>query len=136
MTTSKIPKIARVRAFCQQGATSNQGADCHDVDDEHWLNCGLAPIATPMSCYEQYKATRKSWGINALGTLAVEIEAEDGTVGVGVTIGGEPGCFIVEKHLSRFVEGQDPRNVELMWDRPLDHASLLSVSNFDFLFQT
>ncbi|KAK0042265.1 L-rhamnonate dehydratase [Biomphalaria pfeifferi] len=117
MTTSKIPRIARVRAFCQQGATSNQGADCHDVDDEHWLNCGLAPIATPMSCYDQYKAARKSWGINALGTLAVEIEAEDGTVGVGVTIGGEPGCFIVEKHLSRFVEGQDPRNVELMWDQ-------------------
>jgi len=28
-----------------------------------------------------------------------------------------PGCYIVEKHLSRFVEGQDPRDVELMWDQ-------------------
>ena len=27
------------------------------------------------------------------------------------------GCFIVEKHLSRFVEGQDPRDIELMWDQ-------------------
>lgn len=27
------------------------------------------------------------------------------------------GCYIVEHHLSRFVEGQDPRNVELIWDQ-------------------
>ena len=52
-----------------------------------------------------------------LGTLVVEVEAEDGTCGVGITIGGNPGCYIVEHHLSRFVEGEDPRNVELMWDK-------------------
>ena len=45
----------------------------------------------------------------ALGSVIVEVEADDGTVGVGVSIGGEPACFIVENHLSRFVEGQDPR---------------------------
>jgi len=39
----------------------------------------------------------------------VEIEADDGTTGVGISIGGEPACFIIENHLSRFVEGQDPR---------------------------
>jgi len=27
------------------------------------------------------------------------------------------GCYIVEHHLSRFLEGQDPRNIELMWDQ-------------------
>lgn len=36
---------------------------------------------------------------------------------VGVTIGGEPAAYIIENHLSRFVEGQDPRDVELMWDQ-------------------
>tara|TARA_R110002050_G_scaffold22009_2_gene60369 strand:- start:1064 stop:1252 length:189 start_codon:yes stop_codon:yes gene_type:complete len=36
---------------------------------------------------------------------------------VGVSIGGDPACYIVEHHLSRFVEGQDARNVELMWDQ-------------------
>ena len=36
---------------------------------------------------------------------------------VGVSIGGPPACYIVEHHLSRFVEGQDPSNVELMWDQ-------------------
>ena len=37
--------------------------------------------------------------------------------GVGITIGGEPAAFIVENHLSRFVEGEDPRNVERIWDQ-------------------
>jgi len=67
--------------------------------------------------YPQYRNSRKSWGINALGTLVVEVEDEAGRVGVGVTIGGAPGCWLVEEHLSRFVEGQDPRDVELMWDQ-------------------
>ena len=48
--------------------------------------------------------------------MVVEIEAEDGTCGVGVSIGGEPGCYIAEHHLARFCEGQDPRNIELMWE--------------------
>lgn len=47
--------------------------------------------------------------LKALGSVVVEIETEDGTTGVGVSIGGEPACYIVEHHLSRFVEGQDPR---------------------------
>ena len=34
---------------------------------------------------------RKSWGINALGSFIAEVETEDGTTGVGVSIGGEPG---------------------------------------------
>ncbi len=36
---------------------------------------------------------------------------------LGVSIGGEPACYIIEHHLSRFVEGQDPSNIELMWDQ-------------------
>ncbi|KAK3095835.1 hypothetical protein FSP39_019748 [Pinctada imbricata] len=114
-----FPRIKSVRAYVSdsKGGT-DQGADCHDVVDDHWINgSATLPIANPMSGYEQYSATRKSWGINALGSLIVEVEAEDGTCGVGITIGGEPGCFIVENHLSRFVEGQDPRNIELMWDQ-------------------
>jgi L-rhamnonate dehydratase len=70
-----------------------------------------------MSVYPEYRASRLSWGINALGTVVVEVELDDGTVGVGVSIGGEPACFIVERHLSRFVEGRDPRDVELIWDQ-------------------
>lgn len=128
--TKVFPRIKQVRAYVAGGAkdelekklnkqagNTDQGADCHDVADEHWINGYPTPIANPMSSYPQYAGARKSWGINALGTLVVEVEADDGTTGVGITIGGEPGAFIVEYHLSRFIEGEDPRNVELIWDQ-------------------
>jgi L-rhamnonate dehydratase len=55
--------------------------------------------------------------INAIGTMVVEVELNNGLTGVGVSIGGEPGCYIVEHHLNRFIEGQDPRNIELIYDQ-------------------
>ena len=72
-----------------------------------------------MSVYEEYRASRTSWGIGALGSVIVEVELDNDekTVGVGISIGGEAACFMVENHLSRFVEGQDPSNVELIWDQ-------------------
>jgi L-rhamnonate dehydratase len=127
-TCKQFPRIKEVRAYVREQPdkqASVQGADCHDVADEHWINGNLPlnstgellPICNPMSVHPPYKRARKSWGINAIGSMVVEVEADDGTTGVGVTIGGEPGCYIVENHLSRFVEGQDPRNIELMWDQ-------------------
>jgi hypothetical protein len=59
--------------------------------------------------------TLTAGGIDALGTVIAEVELADGTTGVGISIGGEPACFIIENHLARFVEGQDVRNLELMW---------------------
>jgi len=109
--------VKQLRAYTVEKTDADQGADCHDVEDDHWINGYPTPIANPMSGYEAYRGARKSWGINVLGTLVVEVEAEDGTCGVGITIGGNPGAYIVEHHLSRFVEGEDPRNVELMWDK-------------------
>ena len=116
-----FPLVKEVRAYVKEG-DGDQGADCHDVADEHWINgtdpsTNNTPIANPMSGYAQYAGARKSWGINALGGLVVEIEADDGTTGVGVTIGGEAGAQIVERHLARFVEGRDPRDVESIWDQ-------------------
>ena len=52
-----------------------------------------------------------------LGTLVVEIEASDGTVGFAVTTGGEIGAFIVEKHLGRFIEGRCGTEIEKMWNQ-------------------
>ena len=53
------------------------------IRDRHWINGHPTPIANPMSAYPRYQQYRKSWGINALGSVIVEIEAEDGTTGVG-----------------------------------------------------
>ena len=91
-----FPLVKEVRAYVKEG-DGDQGADCHDVADEHWINgtdpsTNNTPIANPMSGYAQYAGARKSWGINALGGLVVEVEADDGTTGVGVTIGGAAGA--------------------------------------------
>jgi L-rhamnonate dehydratase len=105
-----VPRIAALRAFVVGGA----GADYHDQPAGHWID---GQIATPMSIYPEYRATRSSFGLNVLGTVVVEAEAEDGTVGVGVSTGGLPACFLVERHFSRFVEGQGADRIELIWDQ-------------------
>ena len=64
-------KIAAIRAYVVEGG----GADYHDQSAEHWI---VKQIATPMSIYPEYKATRTSFGINALKTLVVEVEADNG----------------------------------------------------------
>lgn len=103
-------KIKHIRAFVVRGG----GADYHDQNEAHWID---DHICTPMSKYSEFKKSRKSFGINVLGTLVVEVEAEDGTVGFAVTTGGEIGAYIVEKHLARFVEGADVTDIEKIWDQ-------------------
>jgi L-rhamnonate dehydratase len=70
-----------------------------------------------MAVYPEYRQSRQSFGINVLGTLVVEIEADDGRVGFAVTTGGEIGAFIVERHLARFIEGSLVTDIERMWDQ-------------------
>lgn len=106
----KLSKIKQVRAFVTRGG----GADYHDQAGKHWID---DHIASPMARYPEYRQSRQAFGTNVLGTLVVEIEAENGVTGFAVTTGGEPAAFIVEKHLARFLEGRDPAEVERIWDQ-------------------
>jgi L-rhamnonate dehydratase len=92
-----------------------KGTDYTDQEAGHWIVDTV--IANPMSVYPAYKASRTSWGIDALSSAIVEIELDSGLTGVGITTGGEPACYIVERHLKRFLVGQDPRDIEKMWDQ-------------------
>jgi L-rhamnonate dehydratase len=103
-------KIRAVRASFVQGG----GADYHDQKQGHWIDDN---IATPMGKFEQYRASRQSFGLNVLGTLVVEIEADDGVTGFAVSTGGQPAAWIVEHHLSRFLIGADPANLEQIWEQ-------------------
>lgn len=107
----KTAKITDVRAFI----IDSGGADYHDQARGHWIID--TPIANPMSIYEEYKASRTSWGINALGSVIVEVELDNGIVGVGISAGGEPACFIIERHLKRFLIGKSPYSIELIWEQ-------------------
>jgi L-rhamnonate dehydratase len=107
---NNMPTIKRVSAYTLRGG----GADYHDQGGNHWID---DHIATPMSKYPEYRQSRQSFGLNVLGTLVVEIEASDGTVGFSVTTGGELGCWIVEKHLARFIEGAKVTDIEKIWDQ-------------------
>jgi L-rhamnonate dehydratase len=111
-----LPRIRSLRALTLKGG----GGDYHDQPTGHWIDTA---IATPMSRWPEYRATRASFGLNILGTLVIEVEAEDGTKGIGVTTGGEIGAWIAERHLSRFVEGGDPAGIAEIWDK-MFNASL------------
>lgn len=106
-------RIVDVRAFASHQPEA--GGDYHDRDDGHWLID--SKIATPMSGYSKYKASRKSWGIAVLGSLVVEVETESGTIGVAVGFGGEPACFLIEKHFRRFLIGSDVRDTARLFDQ-------------------
>ena len=103
-------KIAAIRAYVVEGG----GADYHDQSAEHWI---VKQIATPMSINPEYKATRTSFGINALKTLVVEVEADNGVTGFGITTGGYPAAWLVMNHLDRFVVGKDANEIEKIWDQ-------------------
>ena len=93
-----MKKIVDVRALVQ--SSSDQGADYHAKPDGHWINSTV--IATPMSKYPEYQATRRSFGIDVLGSVFGEVEADDGTVGFTMTTGGIPAAYLIENDLTSF----------------------------------
>jgi L-alanine-DL-glutamate epimerase-like enolase superfamily enzyme len=104
-------RIVDVRAYIP----TKEDGDYFGRQPGHWIRDSV--IANPMSVYPEYKATRTSWGIDSLGGLVVELEAQNGEIGVGLSSGGLAGGTIVERHLSRFLIGSDPRDVERLWDQ-------------------
>ena len=97
------------------------GGDYFQQAEGHWLIDSL--IANPMSGYPGHRAKRTSWGIDVLGSIVVEIETADGTVGVAAGSGGHPAAWLIHHHFRRFVVGEDARNVNRIWDE-LFRASL------------
>ncbi|UVI33347.1 L-rhamnonate dehydratase [Paenibacillus spongiae] len=110
MVSSTGRRIAAIRTY----VVENGGGDYHSRGVDHWI---VQQISTPMSIYPAYKETRTSFGINALKTIVVEVEADDGTIGFGISTGGYPAAWLIMNHLDRFVVGQPVGNTEQMWDQ-------------------
>eukprot|EP01046_Picozoa_sp_COSAG06_P061036 COSAG06_NODE_13227_length_1280_cov_1.680779_1_plen_301_part_01 len=117
------PKIVAVRAYVTRaGDIGAEGgaSDVHDTADTHWIQGQPPhhpPITNPMAPYPKYSESRSSWGVANVPSVLVEIEQEDGLIGVGMSTGGEAACFIIEQHLAMFVEGQNVRNISYMWEQ-------------------
>lgn len=118
--TSTAFRIRELRVFT---VTPGAGAGTYFEPgaSTHWLVDTL--ISNPMSGYPAYRERRSSWGIGILGALVVEIETEDGTVGVATGSGGVPAAWLIRHHFARFIVGQDARNLNMIWDQ-LYRASL------------
>ena len=105
-------RIAAVRTWVP---AIDDAGDYFRGDTGHWLTDTV--IANPMSVYPEYRERRESWGIKTLGSVFVEIETAGGQIGIGLSQGGEASALIVDRHLSRFLIGSDPRDTERIWDQ-------------------
>ena len=109
MSDSVTIKDVRTFAISKEG-----GGDYHLQEKGHWITDTY--IANPMSMYPKYKKSRTSWGIGVLGSIVVEIELSNGIVGVATGLGGEPACWLIQNHFKRFLVGESPKNLNLIWD--------------------
>jgi len=117
---SQAFRIKDLRVYTVK-ASAKAGTYFKPGESNHWLVDSL--ISNPMSGYPAFRDKRSSWGIGMLGALVVEIETEDGTIGVATGSGGAPAAWLIKHHFARFVVGQDARNLNLIWDQ-LYRASL------------
>ncbi len=102
-------RVAAIRA----SVVASGGVDPRERSEAHWLD---GRIATPMSVYPGYETTA-SFGLDTYATFVVEVEATTGEIGIGLSHGGAPACWIVEQHLARFVTGRDPDDVAVITDQ-------------------
>jgi L-rhamnonate dehydratase len=106
-------RIKDVRVFTMAPA-AQAGTYFKPEASKHWLVDTL--ISNPMSGYAKYREKRSSWGIGVLGSLVVEIETDDGVVGVATGSGGAPAAWLIKNHYARFLVGEDARNINRIWD--------------------
>ncbi len=75
-------------------------------------------ISNPMSVHPQYAKVRTLWMGPGQDPYAIEIETDKGVTGSCVNYGGGAfSCAVIDQHFRRFLIGQDPFNIELIWDQ-------------------
>ena len=75
---------------------------------------GDVEVANPMSIYPQYKPKRSLFMADKIPSFTVEISTDKGVKGYGN--GGPGGGPVVEGHLIKLLIGEDPFNIERIWD--------------------
>ncbi|MDA1272830.1 MAG: L-rhamnonate dehydratase [Verrucomicrobia bacterium] len=78
-----------------------------------WSTGGVE-VANPMSIYPKFKPQRSLFFADNLGPSAVVVETDRGIRGIG--FGGPGASFVVERHFPKLLIGEDPFQVERLWD--------------------
>ncbi len=123
MEGSGLKRAAKTRVIAVRASVAAERMSLPDyagpapVPDEdadvHW---GRGPIATPLGRYQGHEV-RTVAGSDWPGHFVVEVEADTGEIGLGISVGGPAGCWVVEQHLSHFVVGKSPFEFETIWDQ-------------------
>jgi len=77
-------------------------------------NTSEVEIANPLSIYPRFKPRRSLFYAEDLGPDTVAVETDKGISGFGY--GGPGASFIAERHLAKLLVGEDPWDVERLWD--------------------
>jgi L-rhamnonate dehydratase len=85
----------------------------YDPAPGYW-NTSEVEIANPLSIYPRFKPQRSLFFADDLGPQTVVVETNKGITGFG--FGGPGAAFVVERHLPKLLVGEDPFQVERLWD--------------------
>lgn len=90
------------------------------VSQPSWLSETV--IANPMSIYPKYAAKRSSWSAK-FPALVVLIDTDEGIQGISMADGGYAVKTIIEDHFAHHLVGEDPFDIERLWDQMFRSAS-------------
>lgn len=112
-------KITNIRLYTlRAGETGERGAA--QGESQYWGGGWAVKslISNPMSIYPKYEKTRASWMGPGQDPYVIELETDEGVSGFAANYGGGPfACAVIDQHFRRFLVGQDPFNIELIWDQ-------------------
>src|ERR1051325_2768598 len=112
-------KITDVKLYTvKTGDTGARGAA--QGESQYWGGGWQAQtlISNPMSVHPKYAHVRSLWMGGGQDPFVIEIFTDEGASGFCANYGGGAfACSVVDQHLKRFLIGQDPFNIELIWDQ-------------------
>src|SRR5258708_16251274 len=116
--TCPYMKITGIKLYTvKSGDTGARGAAMGE--SQYWGGGWQAQtlISNPMSVHPAYSRIRSLWMGGGQDPFVIEIFTDDGASGFCANYGGGAfACSIIDQHLKRFLIGQDPFNIELIWD--------------------
>src|SRR4029434_11267247 len=103
-------KITAIRAV---NLVPTRPLPSYEPRPDSWSVAGVE-VANPLSIYPRFKPRRSLFYADDLGPLTVMVETDKGITGYGYR--GPGAAYIAERSLPKLLVGEDPFNVERLWD--------------------